>query len=398
MTRAGPLRRGLALAISTLVLAASAWIRLTPFNTLTHMLSVGAAEIAPWLIAAAMLALVLAMPDVRRHWSARVAAAFTVAGCVWPAGVITAVNPAYRQIDLAFQAAFRGRPAVRLPISQLMRLREPAFSLSDTFGWRHAPIVRESHDVPFARRGNVSLTMEIYRPEIDQRGAAVIQFYGGGWRSGAPADNAAFARELTRLGYVVFAPDYRHAPAARWPSQLTDARDAIAWVAAHGAAYGADASKIVLVGRSSGAQLALVSGITDTTTAIRGIVALYSPVDLTDGYLHPTSPDILGTRALESAFIGGTLEDLPDAYRDASPITYADRAHPPVLMINGGRDFVIERRVAQRLRSRLAGSGLVIFLELPWAGHAFDTVPFGPGGQVELTAVERFVATMTSPP
>ena len=102
--------------------------------------------------------------------------------------------------------------------------------------------------------------------------------------------------------------------------------------------------------------------------------------------------------ALESAFIGGTLEDLPDAYRDASPITYADRAHPPVLMINGGRDFVIERRVAQRLRSRLAGSGLVIFLELPWAGHAFDTVPFGPGGQVELTAVERFVATMTSPP
>jgi len=66
-------------------------------------------------------------------------------------------------------------------------------------------------------------------------------------------------------------------------------------------------------------------------------------------------------------------------------------------MINGGRDFVIERRVGERLRGRLAESGTTIFLELPWAGHAFDTVPFGPGGQVELTAVERFVATVTAP-
>lgn len=383
------------MVLAALTAAASAWIRLTPFNGFTHALSVGSAEITPWLIAGAMVALVLAMPDVRRRWSARVAAVLAVAACVWPAGVIAQINPAYREIDRAFQNAFRGHGPARLPVSQLVRLREPAFSFGDAFGWRSAPIVRESHDVPFARRDRTTLTMEIYRPEIDQRGPAVIQFYGGGWRSGAPSDNAALARELTRLGCVVFAPDYRHAPASRWPAQVTDAREALAWVAAHGTEYGADPSRIVLMGRSSGAQLALVSGLTDTTAAIRGIVAIYSPVDLTDGYRHPTTPDILGTRALESSFIGGTPDDRPDAYREASPITYANRPHPPVLMINGGRDFVIERRMAERLRLRLAESGVVIFLELPWAGHAFDTVPFGPGGQVELTAVERFLATVT---
>jgi acetyl esterase/lipase len=394
---AGLLRRGFALLLSALVLGTSAWIRLTPFNGFTHVLSVGAAEIAPWLVAAAMLAVLLAMTDVRRRWSARLATTIAVLGCVWPLSVLAEVNAAYRQIDLAFQTGLSGQPAPRLPISQLVRLRQPAFSFSDAFGLRRVPVVRERQGVPFARRGPMSLTMEIYQPEVDQHGAAVIQFYGGGWRSGSPTDNAAFARELTRLGYVVFAADYRHAPAARWPSQLEDARDAIAWVVAHGAEYGADASRIVLVGRSSGAQLALVSGITDTTAAIRGIVALYSPVDLTDGYRHPTSPDLLGTRALESAFIGGTPDELPDAYRAASPIAYAGLAHPPVLMINGGRDFVIEGRVARRLRARLAESGVVLFLELPWAGHAFDTVPFGPGGQVALTAVERFISTTTTP-
>jgi acetyl esterase/lipase len=343
-----------------------------------------------------MAALVLAMPDVRRRWIARLAAAASVAASVWPIAVLIQADSAYRQVDLAFQTAFRDSPAVQLPLTQLVRMREPVFSFAETFGWRRAPVTRESRDVPYAPRGDRWLTMDVYRPEVDQHGPAVIQFYGGGWRSGRPADNAVFARELTRLGFVVFAPDYRHAPAAHWPAQRDDARDALAWVAAHGGEYGADASRVVLVGRSSGAQLALIAGITDSTTAIRGIVALYSPVDLADGYLHPSSPDLLGTRSLESAFIGATLEDNPDAYRDASPLTYANRPHPPVLMINGGHDFVIERRFGQRLRSRLASSGTVLFVELPWAGHAFDAVPFGPGGQVALTAVERFVAVTTA--
>jgi acetyl esterase/lipase len=394
MTRFGRLRRGTGLALSTIVLAVSAWIRLTPFNAFTHVLSVGSAEVAPWLVAGAMLVLVLVMIDVRRRWLARMAAGMAVLACVLPAQVLVQVEPAFREIDRAFDAAFRGRGVIGIPVSQLVRLREPTFSIADAFGVRAARSVRESHDVPFARRDGFSLTMEIYRPEVDQHGPAVVQFYAGGWRSGAPAQDAAFARELTQLGYVVFGPDYRHAPTAQWPGQLEDARDALQWVAQHGAEYGADPSRVVVLGRSSGAQLALISGVTDTSAAIRGIVSLYSPVDLTYGYEHPTSPDILGTRALEAALIGGTPSEKPDAYREASPITYAGLPHPPVLMINGGRDFVIERRVGQRLRARLAESGVVVFLELPWSGHAFDAVPFGPGGQVALAAIERFIATV----
>ena len=124
MTRAGALRRGFAVTLSALVAAAGAWIRLTPFNGFTHALSVGSAEIAPWLIAGAMVALVLAMPDVRRRWSARVTAVLAVAACVWPAGVIAQINPAYREIDRVFENAFRGQWQARLPISQLVRLRE----------------------------------------------------------------------------------------------------------------------------------------------------------------------------------------------------------------------------------------------------------------------------------
>ena len=33
-----------------------------------------------------------------------------------------------------------------------------------------------------------------------------------------------------------------------------------------------------------------------------------------------------------------------------------------------------------------------MLIELPWADHAFDAVPFGPGAQIALYATERFLA------
>ena len=58
---------------------------------------------------------------------------------------------------------------------------------------------------------------------------------------GRPADDEVFARYFAARGYVVAAIDYRHAPASRWPAQIDDP------------------TRLVLVGRSAGAQLALVA-------------------------------------------------------------------------------------------------------------------------------------------
>ena len=42
------------------------------------------------------------------------------------------------------------------------------------------------------------------------------------------------------------------------------------------------------------------------------------------------------------------------------------------------------------LNQRLAGSGVSVLLELPWADHAFDSVPFGPSAQLALHYTQRF--------
>ncbi len=153
-----------------------------------------------------------------------------------------------------------------------------------------------------------------------------------------------------------------------------------------------------MFGRSSGAQLALISTITANDPDIRGIVAFFSPVNLTEGYREPGFPDALGLRDLERAFIGGTPDDKPDAYRDASPITYADRPHPPVLLINGGKDRIVYARYEAALHERLRRSGRSAMLTIPWANHAFDEVSFGPSAQLALFYSERFLGWVTTSP
>jgi acetyl esterase/lipase len=221
----------------------------------------------------------------------------------------------------------------------------------------------------------------------------VVQIYGGAWQRGAPADDARFATYLAARGFVVFAVDYRHAPRWVWPAQIDDIRAALGWIREHGREYGGDASRLALVGRSAGAHLAMVAAYQLGAPAISAVVSYYGPVDLTDGYRNPPRPDPLDVRSIETALLGGTPDQMPDRYHDASPIAYAAHRAPPSLLIYGGRDHIVLPRFGALLDARLrAVDAPSVFLEIPWAEHAFDVLPNGPSGQLALYYTERFLA------
>ena len=116
-------------------------------------------------------------------------------------------------------------------------------------------------------------------------------------------------------------------------------------------------TRLALVGRSAGAQLALLAAYEPNAPRIRGVVAYYGPVDLAEGYRHPPKPDPLGVRAIEEALLGGTPDSVPGRYREASPITYVTRRLPPTLLVYGGRDHVVEARFGRLLHERLLATG-----------------------------------------
>jgi acetyl esterase/lipase len=245
--------------------------------------------------------------------------------------------------------------------------------------------------VTFAETADRPLTVDLYRSGADGLLPVVIQIHGGAWRSGEPGDDARFAVTLARRGYLVAAVSYRLVPASRWPAQIDDVRAAIEWVAAHAGEYGGDADEMALVGRSAGAQLALVAAYT-SPERVKAVVSLYGPTDLAEGWRVPPTPDPLPVRPVLEAFLGGTPAEVPQRYAAASPITYVSRQAPPTLLIYGARDHIVEARFGRELHNRLAAAGATsVYLEVPWAEHAFDVIP-GLSTRLVQPYIERFLA------
>src|SRR4029077_21107865 len=98
-------------------------------------------------------------------------------------------------------------------------------------------------------------------------------------------------------------------------------------------------------------------------------------------------------RSIEEAFLGGIPDLVPDRYREASPITYVSGRLPPSLLIYGSRDQVVLRRFGAMLDDRLRAAGSTsVLLEIPWAAHAFDSIPNGPSGPLSLFYTARVLA------
>lgn len=252
----------------------------------------------------------------------------------------------------------------------------------------------ETVDVPVHRGvkpvSAASLTVDVYQPPAGDHHPVLVQIYGGAWQRGAPGDNATFARYFASRGFAVFGIDYRHAPDAHWPAQIEDVRAALAWIRAHAADYHADATRLAIIGRSAGAQLAMIAGFEDP--GVSAVINYYGPVNLARAWREPPRPDPIGSRPVLEAYLGGTPEQIPEPYQAASPIEHVSARVPPTLLIYGSRDHIVQAKYGRDLYAHLIAAGATSQLvEIPWADHAFDFIPGGLSGQLSLWHTEQFL-------
>jgi acetyl esterase/lipase len=270
--------RGSARALSSiaLVLAAAtffvaAWSFLPPPTYFFLALAVAAPEVGAWLVLLAILAAALALPSLRTHRSARVAVVLALAT------LVSASLPLLRfeGVNRAFEQTMSERLGDNYlaGVTDELRSRMHSSSLdaasSSRASTRATRASRAASCTP-RRRATRSRSMSISRWSLGG-GRQFVQIYGGAWQRGAPREGERFARYLAAHGYVVFAIDYRHAPRWQWPAQLDDTRAALVWIAAHAGEYGADVGRLALVGRSSGAQLALTAAYMPDSIPVRAV-------------------------------------------------------------------------------------------------------------------------------
>ncbi|WP_008317702.1 alpha/beta hydrolase [Leptolyngbya sp. PCC 6406] len=398
---------GMPLLLSALGLFLSLWILVPAPLRILLPLGVGAPEVSPWLCAGNGLALAIALwarvlqsSTASRiihggHWVPLVGSLLGLGLSLVPLSQVGAANA---QMARAMTQALGADYLTPIPAAVQATMRPQPFVWVDSFrGLTLAP-GRIDRGIVFARPQGIPLALNLYRPLAPGTYPAIVMIYGGAWQSGSPESNEAFSRYMATQGYAVIAIAYRHAPQFRYPIQQQDVQSALAYIQTHGAAWGVDTSRIALMGRSAGAQLAAIAAYAPdspipNTPSVRAVVNYYGPVDLTAGYADPPFPDPIDTRGVLETFLGGSPQAVPDLYHQASPATYVRSNLPPTLLVYAGRDHVVQAKFGRQLHRQLQAAGnQAIFLEIPWAEHAFDAVFNGVSNQLALYYTERFLA------
>jgi acetyl esterase/lipase len=248
----------------------------------------------------------------------------------------------------------------------------------------------------YAERAGLELRLDLYQPPSTGLAPGVIVIHGGSWQGGDRTQLAALNSYLAARGYVVAAINYRLAPQHPWPAARDDVRAAIDYLKTNAPEIGLDPTRLVLLGRSAGGQLALVTAYASDDPAIRGVISFYAPTDLLYGYANPSNPLVIDSRGTLEAYLAGTPETASDAYAAASASVLVNATTPPTLLFHGDRDELVRVRHAEILAERLAAAGRPhLFVRLPWATHGFDFNFVGPGGQISTYAIEHFLAAVT---
>ncbi len=272
------------------------------------------------------------------------------------------------------------------------------FSFRRLYRGRPTPAAAVVTEV-FARPEGRELKLDLYdsasaKDSRQKPRPCVIVIHGGGWDGGDRTQLAMWNRRLVAHGWVVAAISYRLAPESIWPAQRDDVLAAIAWLKANAPRLELDPTRLVLLGRSAGGQLATAVGYGARDPAIRGVIALYAPHDMLFAWSVSREDDALNSLRLFRQYFGGPPDTVERQalYESASGQLLARADSPPTLLIHGVPDTLAWYRHSERLAARLQELRVPHYhLQLPWATHGFDYNPDGPGGQLAEQAVEEFI-------
>jgi acetyl esterase/lipase len=255
-----------------------------------------------------------------------------------------------------------------------------------------APVpFRVEADRPYLAPGRAE-HLDLYLPESPRPSGgrpAVVYLHGGGWVKGdkAEARDRNIAGALAGAGFVVASANYRLG-AKSWPGNLEDCRNAVRYLRARAAECGVAPDRIAIMGASAGGHLALLVAFGPVQAAtgeppvypgvaasVRAVVDLYGVTDLLSRLRARL--DGTPTSRWEDSHASEMLGVSPDqdraAWLDASPIAHLAGAVPPVLIVHGLADPIVDYPQAVELADALGSRGVEHQLLLvPAVGHLFD--------------------------
>jgi acetyl esterase/lipase len=208
---------------------------------------------------------------------------------------------------------------------------------------KHYSNVLEKKEIVYTSTQDRALHLDAYYIKTPKKNPAIVIIHGGGWKSGNKSQMETFAQEMASRGFSSFTIEYRLSQEAKYPTAIFDVKKAIQFIKTNAKEFNVDTTKIAILGCSSGGQMAALIGSTnnnslfedkDSSSKTSSTVQAIIDIDGILAFKHPESAEGI----VAGLWLGGTYEEKPDVWKQASALTHTDKNTPPTLFINSSQE------------------------------------------------------------
>ncbi|MGC9422873.1 alpha/beta hydrolase fold domain-containing protein [Vibrio sp.] len=257
-------------------------------------------------------------------------------------------------------------------------------------GLELTPVPVQKQTIDYKTVNGKTLALDLYLPHQQQAAPLLVWVHGGAWMRGSKDEfftkNGRLANTLLKQGYAVAVVNYRLSSEATFPAPVADINDAINYLMVHRQNFSLKSDRVVMMGRSAGAHLAMLVATSNTYDSgfylagheprykVSAVVDFFGPSDLVElkgnsGAIDHDAPD-----SSQAKMLGKSPREDAELAKWASPTTYINNTTPPFIIFHGLNDTTVPYSQSEYLKSVLDGYGIENHLYLVDGAHHGDPI------------------------
>lgn len=226
--------------------------------------------------------------------------------------------------------------------------------------------------------GDTKLNIYIFNPrqhELNESRPAIVFFFGGGWRSGTPAQFEQHCRYLSSRGMVAMTADYRvlsrHKTKAN--ASVMDGKSAVRWIRQHARRLGVDPDRIIAGGGSAGGHVAACTAtLADFDQPGEDLAISSKPNGLALFNPAVVLAEVKGWKILSEEKLADLSNRLGVPPAQLSPFHQLEPGLPPTIIFHGKDDTTVPFRSVEIFAEKAKSHGDdVVLAGYEAEGHGF---------------------------